>query len=72
MATLEQIQAKLKKLQAQAEANYDDQRARAGLEALATLSEKTQVVFLSHHDHLTSIVREVFGNAVNVVHLDSQ
>jgi uncharacterized protein YhaN len=52
--------------------NYDDQRARAGLEALATLSEKTQVVFLSHHDHLTSIVREVFGNAVNVVHLDSQ
>jgi uncharacterized protein YhaN len=51
--------------------NYDDQRARAGLEALATLSEKTQVMFLSHHHHLTSIVREVFGNTVNVVHLDS-
>jgi uncharacterized protein YhaN len=49
--------------------NYDDLRAKAGLKALATLSEKTQVVFLSHHDHLTSTVREVFGNDVNVVHL---
>ena len=49
--------------------NYDDRRARAGLEALATLSEKTQVIFLSHHDHLLPTVRQVFGPQVNVISL---
>jgi uncharacterized protein YhaN len=49
--------------------NYDDQRARAGLEALARLSEQTQVIFLSHHDHLLPAVRAVFGAEVNVVGL---
>lgn len=48
---------------------YDDQRAKAGLEALGGLSEKTQVIFLSHHDHLVPTVREVFGSQVNVVNL---
>lgn len=47
--------------------NYDDDRAKAGLEALAALSQQTQVVFLSHHDHLVPTVREVFGDKVNVV-----
>jgi len=47
--------------------NYDDQRCKAGLEALKTLSGKTQVIFLSHHDHLAGLVREVFGDGVNVV-----
>jgi uncharacterized protein YhaN len=32
--------------------NYDDGRAKAGLQALANLSEKTQVIFLTHHEHL--------------------
>ena len=49
--------------------NYDDQRAKAGLEALAKLSEKTQVLFLSHHDHLAPTIEAVFGPEVNVVHL---
>ena len=49
--------------------NYDDPRAKAGLEALATLSEKTQVIFLSHHDHLVPSVKAVFGDRVNVVKL---
>lgn len=49
--------------------NYDDDRSRAGLEALATLSEKTQVIFLSHHDHLVPVVQEIFGGKVNVVAL---
>ena len=49
--------------------NYDDRRAKAGLQALATLSEKTQVIFLSHHDHLVPAVREVFGPDVNVLGL---
>jgi uncharacterized protein YhaN len=49
--------------------NYDDARARAGLQALAKLSEQTQVLFLSHHDHLLPSVRAVFGAEVNVVTL---
>ena len=47
--------------------NYDDRRARAGLHALARLSQQTQVIFLSHHDHLVPTVREVFGAEVNIV-----
>ncbi|MGS0757353.1 ATP-binding protein, partial [Roseateles sp. GG27B] len=49
--------------------NYDDRRARAGLQALARLSQHTQVIFLSHHDHLVPTVREVFGAKVNIVTL---
>ena len=49
--------------------NYDDVRARAGIEALADLSKTTQVIFLSHHPHLVPAVREVFGDAANVVML---
>jgi uncharacterized protein YhaN len=49
--------------------NYDDERARAGLEALGDLSRKTQVLFLTHHDHLLSAVQKVFGSEVNVVRL---
>ena len=47
--------------------NYDDARSKAGLEALATLAEQTQVIFLSHHDHLVSMAQEIFGKQVNVV-----
>ncbi|MSQ73022.1 MAG: hypothetical protein EXR27_17290 [Betaproteobacteria bacterium] len=49
--------------------NYDDARARAGLEALRDLSADTQVLFLSHHDHLLPAVQAVFGKAVNIVRL---
>jgi uncharacterized protein YhaN len=49
--------------------NYDDGRAEAGLRALAELSERTQVIFLSHHAHLLPLVRSVFGAAVNVIRL---
>ncbi|ATG92551.1 YhaN family protein [Methylomonas koyamae] len=47
--------------------NYDDVRSKAGFEALKALSEQTQVIFLSHHDHLIPTVQEVFGKQVNVV-----
>ncbi len=47
--------------------NYDDIRSKAGFEALKALSEQTQVIFLSHHDHLIPTVQEVFGKHVNVV-----
>lgn len=49
--------------------NYDDGRARAGLQALAKLSESTQVIFLSHHAHLVPVAQSVFGDKLNVVHL---
>ena len=49
--------------------NYDDGRARSGLQALAKLSESTQVIFLSHHEHLVPVAQSVFGDKLNVVHL---
>lgn len=49
--------------------NYDDQRAAAGLQALGELSRHTQVLFLTHHDHLLPVVRQVLGDGVNVVWL---
>ena len=49
--------------------NFDDERSTAGLESLRELSTRTQVLFLSHHDHLLPRVREVLGDEVNVVHL---
>lgn len=49
--------------------NYDDARAKAGLQALAALSEQTQVIFLSHHDHLVGTAQSVFGADMNVVTL---
>lgn len=49
--------------------NYDDVRAKAGFEALKSLSAQTQVIFLSHHDHLIPTVQAVFGQQVNIVFL---
>lgn len=49
--------------------NFDDERAKAGLEALRDLSSKTQVLFLTHHGHLVPLVRQVFGERVNIVEL---
>jgi uncharacterized protein YhaN len=49
--------------------NFDDRRTRAGLEALAMLSERTQVLFLTHHDHVLPLVQEVFGGSVDTVRL---
>ncbi|WP_186062122.1 ATP-binding protein [Burkholderia gladioli] len=52
--------------------NFDDARSKAGLEALRELSSRTQVLFLTHHDHLLPLVREVFGAGVNVVELQRE
>lgn len=49
--------------------NFDDERSTAGLEALRELSKETQVIFLSHHEHLLPSVQQVFGSSVNVVRL---
>lgn len=49
--------------------NYDDNRSRAGFAALAELSRLTQVIFLSHHEHLADIARAVLGEELNIVRL---
>jgi hypothetical protein len=36
---------------------------------LGELSTKMQVIFLSHHDHLVPLAREVLGGDLNVVTL---
>jgi len=50
--------------------NYDDGRAKAGLEALAELSAMTQVIFLTHHEHLVPLAQDVFRHQLNVVALN--
>jgi uncharacterized protein YhaN len=49
--------------------NFDDQRTAAGFEVLGQLSRKMQVVFLTHHDHLVPLARQVLGPQLNVVQL---
>ena len=49
--------------------NFDDERSRAGLKALWNLSAKTQVIFLSHQEHLRPVVEKLF-DGVNVISLD--
>jgi uncharacterized protein YhaN len=46
--------------------NFDDRRTAAGLKVLGELSRKTQVLFLTHHDHLLPLIHEVLGSEVNV------
>ena len=49
--------------------NFDDRRTAAGLKVLGELSRKMQVVFLTHHDHLVPLAKEVLGPDLNVVTL---
>ena len=49
--------------------NYDDSRSRAGFMALAELSRLTQVIFLSHHEHLADIAHTVLCEDLNIVRL---
>ena len=48
--------------------NLDDQRAAAGMKVLADLSCSTQVIYLTHHQHLESVAKATVGN-LDVVHL---
>jgi uncharacterized protein YhaN len=48
--------------------NCDNGHARAGLRALAHLSELAQVIF-THHEHLVSVAQSVFGERLDVVML---
>lgn len=50
--------------------NFDDERSKAGLRALWNLSAKTQVIFLSHQEHLLPVVKSLFPQ-VNVLRLEA-
>jgi uncharacterized protein YhaN len=49
--------------------NLDDQRAAVTLKVLAELSEKTQVLFFTHHDHLRQLAESVIAPDVLRVHI---
>ncbi len=49
--------------------NWDDARARAGLAALARLAGQTQVIFLTHHDHLVPTAESALGGHAQPVRL---
>lgn len=49
--------------------NFDDRRTAAGLRVLGDLSRRIQVIFLTHHDHLVPLAKEVLGADLNVVYL---
>jgi len=46
--------------------NFDDQRSSAGLESLADLATKCQVLFFTHHEHLVQLAKEALPSAVSV------
>jgi uncharacterized protein YhaN len=51
--------------------NFDDRRSQAGLRALYELSAKTQVIFLSHQEHLLPVIRHLLPQA-NVITLEAE
>ncbi|WP_276967163.1 AAA family ATPase [Metallibacterium scheffleri] len=49
--------------------NFDDTRAAAGFTALGELARRTQVIYFTHHQHLTDIAQAALGDAVTVARL---
>ncbi len=47
---------------------FDDARAVATLEVLAELTERTQVIFFTHHRHMLDLARRTIPDAVLQVH----
>lgn len=52
--------------------NFDNDRAAAGFRLLGQLAEKTQVLFLTHHQHLVDLAKATLGASVNCVSLNEQ
>jgi uncharacterized protein YhaN len=49
--------------------NFDDDRAFAGFQALAELATQTQVIYLTHHDHLAEVVERAIGRPLHILRL---
>ena len=52
--------------------NFDNERAAAGFTLLGELSNTTQVVFFTHHQHLVDIAKKSLGTSVSMVTLANQ
>lgn len=53
--------------------HFDNDRSVATLEVLAELSKQTQVIFLTHHEHLTDLAKEHLADGDCFVHaIDSR
>jgi len=48
--------------------NFDDNRAKATLQALAELSKKTQIIFFTHHRHLLELAQAHVKGGVLFTH----
>ena len=48
--------------------NFDDERAAAGFKVLGTLSQRTQVVFFTHHARLRDVAREALSDGLLALH----
>ena len=48
--------------------NFDDDRAIAALKTLASISDRTQVIFFTHHEHLLHLAEDNLDDDVLVVH----
>lgn len=48
--------------------NFDDERARATLEILSQFSEKTQILFFTHHLRLVELAQKSIGRKRIVIH----
>lgn len=49
--------------------NWDHERTAAGLQTLAELARKTQVIVLTHDNQLVDIARQVTGGQMNLIEL---
>lgn len=50
--------------------NFDNERAAATLATLAGLSQKTQVVFFTHHAHLLELAQQAIPGRFRVIHME--
>ncbi|MDX2054898.1 MAG: AAA family ATPase [Polyangiaceae bacterium] len=48
--------------------HFDDERAKATLEILAELSQRTQILFFTHHEHLLHLARRALKPAFRIEH----
>ncbi len=48
--------------------NYDNDRAGAGFKVLSELSQKTQILFFTHHEHLVDVAKQTLSSDQFVTH----
>ena len=50
--------------------NFDDDRSAAGFKVLASLAERCQVIFFTHHDHLAALAQQSLDCPVHVLRIE--